>query len=137
MNKTTTIKVEKVIDVEIAKVKGLLLELSNYPGWWKKYLLKHDSVYDTVSFKPMSFINLKLKFLDKGERFIKFQYIEGPFHGTGIWEFRELEDKKTYISYTIAIYGRNKLIDWMISTRFFKWKHKNDIYKLISLINRQ
>src|SRR5688500_3526126 len=99
MNKTTTIKVEKVINVEITKVKGLLLDLNKYPGWWEQYLLKHDRIYDTISFKPISFLNLKLKFLEKGECFIKFRYIGGPLRGIGIWEFREVEDKKTYVSY--------------------------------------
>lgn len=134
MNKTRTIKVEKIIDVDIKKVKDILLDLNNYPKWWKKYHLKYDSKNAIICFRPISFVNLKLKLLDQGDYFILFQYVEGPLHGFGIWEFKELENGKTSISNTISISGKNRLIALLIATPFFNWKHKKDIGSLMRLI---
>jgi ribosome-associated toxin RatA of RatAB toxin-antitoxin module len=134
MSKVTTIKVEKVIDSSIEKVKEILLDLKNYPKWWKAYKLKYDSDHETISFQPLMLIEITLHVLDKGDNFIKFNYRKGPFRGSGLWEFKELETGRTHISYTIAISGCNWLMDFIMSTSIFKWKHKKDIYRLMELI---
>jgi ribosome-associated toxin RatA of RatAB toxin-antitoxin module len=137
MSKATTIKVEKVIDSGIEEVRAILLDLQNYPKWWKAYNLKYDSDHETVSFQPLPLIEITLQVIEKGDNFIKFNYSKGPFRGCGLWEFKELETGKTYISYTITISGCNWLIDLIKSTVIFKWKHEKDIYKLMGLIGER
>lgn len=137
MRKTKTIEVGKVANVNIEKAKNIILNPNRYKGWWKDYNLQHNEHNETLHFEPLKFIRIKLHFVEKGDDFIKFNYIEGPFHGTGIWKLKKVEPDKTYISYTITISGGNWWMNVIKSTPFFKWKHKRDIIKLINLIEEQ
>jgi hypothetical protein len=137
MSKVTTIKVEKVIDSGIEKVKAILLDLKSYPEWWKSYGLQYDEEEEAILFRPLLLIKITLNVVDRGDDFIKFNYSKGPFRGSGLWEFRELKTGETHISYTITISGCNGLIDFIKSTSIFKWKHENDIHKLMKLIEKQ
>ncbi len=134
MSKTVIIKVEKVINVDIRRVNEILLDLDNYPQWWKKYHLTYDKKNAILSFRPISFIDLKLKLLNQGDGFIRFQYVEGPLRGFVIWEFTEIENRKTHISNTTTVWAQNMFSNLVLSTPFFKWKHKSDINYLIKLI---
>jgi hypothetical protein len=137
MSRATTIKVEKVIDCGIENVKEILLDLKNCPKWWKSYNLHYDADQETVHFQPLFLIDITLHEMDKGDNFIQFNYVKGPFRGSGLWEFKETETGKTHISYTITISGCNCLIDFIKSTSIFKWKHEKDIHQLMKLIEKQ
>ncbi|SFD98862.1 hypothetical protein SAMN05518672_10454 [Chitinophaga sp. CF118] len=136
MSKVEAIKVERTIKKPYSLVKGILFDLSNYINWWNTFNARVDIKTNTITFKPLPFVEVKLQQVDKGEDFIIFKYIEGPLAGYGTWRIRDIGNGNTNVSYTIFVRGKNKILNSIKNTTLFKWKHSKDIHNLLKALEK-
>ena len=131
----TTITTEKIIYKPTEIIKTFISDLKNFETWWDKYNAYYDCKNQILTFSPISFIHFQLRSLSTIDNNVKFEYLKTPFNGFGTWTLEEINNQSTKVSYTISITGNNFLVDKILNSMLFKWKHNKDILFLINKLN--
>lgn len=131
------IKVTEVLDIPKHEVWEAIRDFRSYDKWWKIPVDISHSNPGYLEFRPLPFVTIGIEVIaGKTESEIRFHYVKGPFRGYGVWKFRELEGRKTQVSYEIFLSPIHWVYQCIGNTRFFVKKHTKDIRVIIHRIKK-
>lgn len=132
------ITVSNSINAKIEAVFELLIDYSGYKNWWLIPVETLEGKERYFQFSPIPFVKIGLQeSLAQPYGKLTFNYIKGPFRGEGIWVLKQLANDLLDIRYTVKLQPVNKLIELAANTKFFEWKHSQDIQNIIQTIEKE
>lgn len=131
------ITVSKVLEIPKEGIFRVLRNYNEYPKWWPITVHIPSNTENYFEFFPLPGIGIGQEeswVVDNTE--IELSYRKGPFRGTGTWCLEEANGQHTELSYQVRLKPVNRLINLAAQTPFFRMKHRSDIRKIMSALER-
>lgn len=131
------ISLSKVVEGDIRDVYAVLADRSRFADWWPVPVSVSTDGPAGVTIRPLPGVRLVLRLVDSEPyRFIRYEYVRGPFRGHGEWRFERAEggDGKTRVTYAVELRPVNRLVAVLASSCAFRWKHGRDVTRILETL---
>jgi hypothetical protein len=128
----TKITVSGILKGAPDKVLTLLAAFYWYDKWWKATRVKHiDRDAKEFSFYPLLLVRIVLRQISVSGNTVEYQYVKGPFRGTGCWRVEPIGNNLFRLSYTVILQPAGRWSRIILGTAAFRKKHSRDIQKIL------
>ncbi|MEM9671501.1 MAG: SRPBCC family protein [Cyclobacteriaceae bacterium] len=131
------ITVSQVLEFPKEAIFRVLQNYGEYPTWWPMTVRIPFNTNDYFEFSPLPSLSIGQEeswVVENTE--VELSYRKGPFRGTGTWCLEEANGQCTELSYEVRLKPVNWLIKLVAQTSFFRSKHRRDILKIISALEK-
>lgn len=116
---------------------AVLHAVEEYPGWWPTPVSWSGDGPGHLIIRPLPIVHIRLDLVAHGANEVRFEYVRGPFRGTGTWSVSAAGHDRCEVSYAVDLGPVNPAVAMVARTPLFRLKHEADIRRIIAALSER
>lgn len=117
------------------QARAVLQKVEEYPAWWPVPVSWHAGGPGHLVIRPLPIVSIQLDLAATTTGMVRFEYVKGPFRGTGTWSVSAADNDRCSVSYAVDLRPVNPLVAMVAMTPLFRLKHEADIRHIIAALS--